>query len=147
MIHFEDYVVGVKKTVGSASVGRDEIVDYARRYDPQPFHIDEAAARESIFGGLTASSCHTFSMMSLIHSRQPEKSALVANLGADSLRFPEPVRPDDTLTLTSECVSKRVSKSRPGIGIVTTMAVLTNQAGQIVMEMRTNYMVSRRSSD
>jgi len=125
-------------------VSRDEIVEFARRFDPQPFHIDEAAARESIFGGLTGSSCHTFALMSLIHSQGDEQSALVANLGGQDLRFPSPLRPDDEITLVSECIGLRASKSRPGIGIVTTRSTLTNQRDESVMEMTTNFMVEQR---
>ena len=144
MIHFEDYELGQARTIGSYQVSKDEIVEFAERYDPQPFHVDEAAARESIFGGLTASSCHTFALMGLIHSRHAEKAALVANLGAESLKFPSPVRPDDTLTLSNECVDKRVSKSRPTIGIVTSRSMLLNQRNEVVMDMLTKYMVQRR---
>ena len=69
---------------------------------------------------------------------------MVANLGAESLRFPAPLRPDDEITLSSECLDKRLSKSRPGIGIVTTRVVLTNQSDDTVMEMTTNFMVRSR---
>jgi acyl dehydratase len=141
MRHFEDFVIGERKAVGAYRVTREEIVEFASRFDPQPFHVDEAAARASIFGGLTGSSCHTFALMSLIHHQSGEETALVANLGAEKLRFPAPLRPGDTLTLTSECMAKRVSASRPGIGIVTTRSRLVNQRDEIVMEMLTTYMV------
>jgi acyl dehydratase len=145
MRHFEDFEIGERQFVGSYRVSRDEIVEFARRFDPQPFHIDEEAARASIFGGLTASSCHTFALMSLIHHRQSaEEIALVANLGAERLRFPAPLRPDDEISLESECLAKRVSKSRPEIGIVTTRSRLTNQRREIVMDMQTTFMVRRR---
>jgi acyl dehydratase len=142
--YFEDYEPGVVRDVGSYEVSREEIVGFASRYDPQPFHIDEKAARASIFGGLTASSTHTFALMSLIHARHGEKSALVANLGAEALKFPNPVRPGDTLRMTSECLSKRPSRSRPGIGIVTTRTVIANQRDEIVMEMSTHFMIELR---
>jgi acyl dehydratase len=142
--YFEDFERGEIRELGQVTVSRDEIVEFAERFDPQPFHVDEAAARDSIFGGLTASSCHTFALMSLIHSRHPDRTALVANLGADSLEFPAPLRPDDEISLTSECVATRPSKSRPGIGIVTTRSVLRNQADEVVMRMHTNFMVRRR---
>jgi acyl dehydratase len=142
--YFEDYELGENRRVGSYPVSREEIIEFAERYDPQPFHVDEEAARESIFGGLTGSSCHTFALMSLIHARSPEKVAFVANLGAEQLRFPTPLRPDDTLSLTSECTALRPSRSRPEIGLVTTRAVLTNQQDEIVMEMSSTFMVRRR---
>jgi len=146
VIYYEDYEIGVVQPMGSYTLSKEEIVEFASRYDPQPFHIDEAAARESIFGGLTASSTHTFALMGLINAQRDEKSAVVANLGADSLKFPEPVRPGDTLTLTGECVAKRVSKSRPGLGIVTSRTRLINQKGDVVMETDTKYMVKLRDA-
>ncbi len=145
MRYFEDFDIGELRSAGSYRVTRDEIVEFAERYDPQPFHVDEAVARASIFGGLTASSGHTFALMGLIHSRSPEEIALVANLGAESLRFPNPLRPDDEITLRSECVAARVSGSRPAIGIVKTLTTLTNQRGEAVMEMQSTFMVKRRA--
>ena len=144
--YFEDYEIGELRRLGRYRVSREEIVEFALRFDPQPFHIDDEAAKSSIFGSLTASSCHTFALTSLIHSRNPEQTALVANLGAESLRFPSPLRPDDEVELTSECVALRASKSRPGIGIVTTRGLLTNQHDEIVMDMTTIYMVRRREA-
>ncbi len=145
MIYYEDYEIGAKRRMGSVTLSKEEIVDFARKFDPQPFHIDEAAAEASIFGGLTASSCHTFALTGLINAQNIEKSAVVANLGADSLRFPEPVRPGDTLTLTSECTEKRVSKSRPSIGIVACRTCLENQQGVIVMDVMMRFMVQLRA--
>jgi acyl dehydratase len=142
--YFEDFEVGEVRQVGSCRVSREEIIDFARRFDPQPFHIDEDAARESIFGGLTGSSCHTFALTSLIHARGREEIALVANLGAEDLRFPTPLRPDDEITLASECLARRPSKSHPGIGIVTTLSRLTNQRQETVMEMKSTFMVRQR---
>ncbi|MDP6977764.1 MAG: MaoC/PaaZ C-terminal domain-containing protein, partial [Myxococcota bacterium] len=86
MRYFEDFAVGQKRVVGTLEVSRDDIVDFATKFDPQPFHIDDAAAVASIFGGLTASSCHTFALTSLIYHQSPEDIALVANLGAENLR-------------------------------------------------------------
>jgi acyl dehydratase len=142
--YFEDFSVGNKVDVGSIRVSREEIIDFATRYDPQPFHIDEEAARTSIFGGLTASSTHTFALASLIHHQGDDEIALVANLGSDELRFPSPLRPDDEISLSSECIAMRVSASRPELGIVTTRGLLINQRGETVMDMTTTFMVMRR---
>jgi acyl dehydratase len=142
--YFEDFEVGDKRAVGSIRVTREEIIDFATRFDPQPFHIDEAAARESIFGGLTGSSCHTFALVSLIYARGDDEIALVANLGAKDLRFPLPLRPGDEIALVSECTELRDSRSRPEVGIVTTRSLLTNQRDELVMDMSTTYMVERR---
>lgn len=144
MRYYEDFEIGERRQVGSICVTREEIIEFATRFDPQPFHIDEDAAKASIFGGLTGSSCHTFALVSLIHSRTPDEIALVANLGSKELLFPSPLRPDDEITLESECTELRASKSRPEIGIVTTRALLTNQREEMVMEMSTTFMVRRR---
>jgi acyl dehydratase len=141
--YFEDFVVGEKITAGSIRITREEIIEFATRYDPQPFHIDEAAARTSIFGGLTGSSTHTFALSSQIHHQGKDQIALVANLGSENLSFPSPLRPDDEITLTSECIAARVSASRPELGIVTTRGLLINQRGETVMDMTTTFMVMR----
>ncbi|MFT5441188.1 MAG: acyl dehydratase [Myxococcota bacterium] len=142
--YYEDFEVGHITDVGSRRVTREEIVEFATRFDPQPFHIDDAAANASIFGGLTGSSCHTFALVSLIHHQGGGDIALVANLGSEELRFPKPLRPDDTLSLRSECVAMRPSSSRPEIGIVTTRSLLTNQRDETIMDMKTTFMVKRR---
>ncbi len=144
MKYWEDFEVGERRVVGSCRVSREEIIAFAREFDPQPFHVDEAAASASIFGGLTASSCHTFSLVGRIHALRGERIALVANLGAESLRFPAPVRPGDELTLWSDCIATRASRSRPALGIVTTKTRLENQRGELAMEMSTIFMVQRR---
>ena len=147
MHYFEDFEIGERRTVGSRRVGREEIIAFAREFDPQPFHIDDDAAEASIFGGLTASSCHTFALMSQIHHASDREMALVANLGSESLKFPNPLRPGDEITLTTECVSTRLSESRPGIGIVQTRSLITNQREEPVMDMLTTFMVRCRPTD
>lgn len=144
LIYFEDFEIGKVRHLGSIRVSREDIIDFATRFDPQPFHIDEDAARASIFGGLTGSSCHTFSLASLIQHRGPDEMALVANLGSEELRFPAPLRPDDEITLTNRCLALRTSRSRPQIGIVTSRGTLTNQRGETVMDMKTTFMIKRR---
>ena len=145
MRYLEDFEIGEVRQIGSYRGSRQEIIDFAQRFDPQPFHIDEATARESIFGGLTASSCHTFALTGLIHAQSSEETALVANLGADGLRFPVPLRPDDEVFLSSECTALRASRSRPHIGIVTTHSLLTNQRKEVVLEMTMTFMVRMRA--
>jgi len=144
LLYYEDFEPGERRQVGSCRVSREEIVRFAKEFDPQPFHIDEQAARDSIFGGLTGSSCHTFALVARIHHQNSEPMALVANLGAQNLRFPTPLRPDDEISLASECVEMRLSRSHPGIGIVTTRTLLTNQADELVMEMASTFMIRQR---
>jgi len=145
MRYFEDVVVGKLEEIGRHVVSRDEIVRFAGEWDPQPFHLDEEAARASVFGGLTASSCHTWSIASLIFSRHPDKLRTVAMLGL-KMRFPSPVRPDDELTLRQIHLDKRVSRSRPEYGIVKSRGSMVNRSGEEVMVSQSSHLVERRDA-
>ena len=145
MRYYEDFEIGESKVMGSYSVSAEEIVEFAKRWDPQPFHIDVQAAKESMFAGLTASSCHTYAIASLITHNNPEGIALLAMLSTE-LKAPKPVYAGDTLTQTSQCVAKRLSESRPGVGIVKTLATLTNQQGEVAFELISHFMVKTRDS-
>ena len=94
-------------------------------------------------GGLSASSCHTYSISSLIYSRSDEKLHTAAMLGLQ-MRFPNPVRPDEELTLFEKFTDKRVSKSRPAFGVVSSESVIRNERGEDVMVMTSSYLVARR---
>jgi acyl dehydratase len=103
--HFEDIAVGETQTVGEREVTREEILEFAERYDPQPFHTDETAAAESMFGGLIASGWHTAAMtMELLVTNAFTDSAATGAIGVDELRWPNPVRPGDTLTVHTEVI-------------------------------------------
>ena len=141
--YLEDMTEGETTEIGRHRVSRDEIVRFARNWDPQPFHLDEEAARDSVFGGLCASSCHTYSISSLIFSRHPHKLRTAAMLGL-KMNFPVPVRPDDELTLRETCLDVRPSRSRPRYGIVKSRTTLTNDRGEEVMVMQSSYLVERR---
>lgn len=143
MNYFEDVVPGAEFEIGRHTPSRDEIVTFARQWDPQPFHLDEEAGRQSVMGGLSASSCHTYSISSLINSRNPHQLKTAAMLGLQ-MKFPTPVRPDQELTLFETYLDKRVSKSRPDFGIVTSRTCLRNPSGDDVMSMESSYLVERR---
>jgi acyl dehydratase len=145
MRYFEDIQERVASELGEHVVSQDEIVRFASEWDPQPFHIDEDQAAQSVFGGLTASSCHTYSISSRIFSRNPQRVAAAAMLGL-SLQFPTPVRPGDVLRLIDECVEKRLSSSRPGLGVVKSRSRLVNQADDEVMVMESSYLVRCREA-
>jgi len=144
MLYFEDIEIGLEHEVGRHTPSRDEIVSFATQWDPQPFHIDEEAARASVFGGLSASSCHTYSICSLIFSRSAPKLATAAMLGLE-MRFPTPVRPDEELTMSETFLDKRPSGSRPTLGVVKSRTSLRNPRGEEVMRMESNYLVERRA--
>ncbi|MEZ4281111.1 MAG: MaoC/PaaZ C-terminal domain-containing protein [Myxococcota bacterium] len=144
MRYFEDIEVGLSIEVGRHVVSKEEIVGFASQWDPQPFHVDEEAARDSVFGGLSASSCHTYSISSLIFSRAAELKTKAAAMMGMKMKFPTPVRPGDELTLREVCLDKRLSRSRPRYGIVKSRASMVNAAGAEVMVCQSSYLVERR---
>lgn len=143
-MYFEDLADGYRTSVGEYRLERDEMIEFARRWDPYPFHTDEAAARESIFGGLTASSCHLFAICTALFHRDPNPIAVLAMLGKDAIRFPSPARPGDRLTWSSECVESRASASKPDRGVVTLSDALCNQDGEPILTQRVTLLVARR---
>jgi acyl dehydratase len=146
MLYFEDIEIGQQKEVGRHTPSREEIISFASQWDPQPFHIDEEAARASVFGGLSASSCHTYAICSLIFSRSAPKLKTAAMLGLE-VNFPMPVRPDEELTMSETFLEKRPSGSRPTLGVVKSRTSLRNPRGEEVMRMESNYLVERRADE
>ena len=144
--YFEDFAVG--QTFASAKplrVDKADIFDFARKYDPQPIHLDEAAARQSIFQGLSASGWHTAAMtMRLITESDFKVAGGSIGLGFDTLRWPTPVRPGDELHIESEILELRPSQSRPDRGLVKARTRTLNQNGDIVQELTANVLVPRR---
>ena len=144
-IHYDDLAVGRVYRSASLVVSAEEIVSFAARYDPQPFHLDPAAARRSVFGGLVASGWLTASLtMRLMVTSEFQLGGGAIGLGVDSLRWPEPVRPGDTLTVSVEIVTMRASDSKPDFGIVKIRTTTTNQREQIVQVMVSTILIRRR---
>jgi acyl dehydratase len=144
--YFEDFAVGQVFTPGGrVKVEKDEIIAFARKFDPQPFHLDEQAARKSIFGRLVASGWHTAAMtMSLVARSEFRPAGGTIGLGFDGMRWPIPVLPDDELRIESEVIEMRPSKSRPDRGLIKMRTRTLNQHGEIVQELISNAMVPRR---
>jgi acyl dehydratase len=143
MLYFEDFQVGESRSAGVHELTADEIVAFARQWDPQPWHVDaESAARTH--GGLSASSCHTYSIAALLLSRM-EPTAGIASLRHE-MELPNPARPGDRLTLTMTCADKRESQSKPDRGLITFDGVLANQHGLPVLRLRSLMMVRTRAS-
>jgi acyl dehydratase len=144
--YFEDFAVG--QTFASAKplrVDKDDIFAFAKKYDPQPFHLDEAAARQSIFQGLSASGWHTAAItMRLITESDFKAAGGTIGLGFEAMRWPIPVRPGDELRIESEILELRPSKSRPDRGLMKVRTRTLNQNGEIVQELTANVMVPRR---
>jgi acyl dehydratase len=147
MRYFEDFSVGDKFAGGSVDVSRDEIIAYARRFDPQPFHTDPVAAKKTLFGELVASGWHTASMtMGLFATSEIRIVNGIIGGGVEQLIWPRPVRPGDRLTLRSEIVETRPSKSKPDRGVIRVKVETLNQKGEVVQSFITNLIVLRRNA-
>jgi len=142
---FEDYVPGHIHEFGSIAVTEDEVVEFARQYDPQPLHTDLDAARRTQFGGLIASGWQTAGwMMRLVVEHYLSHVASLASPGVDELRWTQPVRPGDTLSVRATIVETRPSASKPDRGLVRTLFEVLNQRGEVVMSVRAMNMLKRR---
>ena len=135
--YFEDYVPGLVVDCGRFTVSQAEIIDFARRYDPQPFHIDPEAAADGPYGGIIASGWQTASlvMRQLVERFISPESGLGA-AGVDEIRWPRPLRPGDTLHVRGSVLEARLSQSKPDRGIVRSLMEAVNADGEVVMTMQ-----------
>lgn len=146
MRYLEDIAVGERRELGSKTFTREEILSFARDFDPQPFHLDDAAAARSHFGGLVASGWHTASVaMRLFVDGMVGEIASMGSPGVDELRWLAPVRPGDTVSLQTEIVDVQPSRSRPDRGSVRVRYELRNQHGELVLTMIGIGIIARRS--
>jgi acyl dehydratase len=145
MLYFEDFEVGSRRDLGSYLVTEEEILSFARQYDPQPFHIDKEAAARSIYGGLISSGWMTCSiMMRLLVLSTTGKSASMGSPGVDEVRWLKPVYAGDTLTVVLNVLDSRPSQSKPDRGVVHTQWEATNQRGELVCTVKGMGMYGRR---
>ena len=146
MKFYEDIEVGDRREFGRYEVTREEVTDFARKYDPQPFHLDDDAAAATHFGRLSASGWHTCSMTMamMVENMKTEKSAGLGSPGVDQLRWKKPVYPGDTLRCETEIIEKRRSASRPEMGIFKSRIRTFNQDGDMVLEMVSNALIATR---
>jgi acyl dehydratase len=136
LLHWEDFPVGTVMEMGGATVTRDEIVAFARQFDPQPFHLDEEAARHSLFGGLAASGWHTAALaMRMWCDGVLSRAASNGSPGVEKLRWLKPVRPGDTLRLRIRVVEARPMASKPHLGLMRSEWTVVNQAEEPVMTL------------
>lgn len=146
--YFEDYLPGSVHSCGSIAVEAEEVVAFARRFDPQTFHIDPEAAAKGPFGGLIASGWHTAGlMMRLLADQYLSDVSSLASPGIEQLRWLRPVRPGDELSVTVTVQNAVASRSKPDRGVVTSSVEVTNQKGEAVMTMIAVNMIARRPSD
>lgn len=146
-LYWEDFVVGETSPIGTHTFTEAEIIDFARQFDPQPFHMDPEAARASAFGGLIASGWHTCAIcMRLNCESYINRSVSLGSPGLDNIRWHQPVRPGDTIHYRRTVLETRASQSRPDMGLVRSRTEALNQAGELVMSMEGWGMFGRRPS-
>jgi acyl dehydratase len=145
MIWWEDFKVGERSEMGRHTFGAEEIVAFARQFDPQPFHTDPEAARASAFGGLIASGWHTCAVgMRLMVDQYIGRTVSLGSPGIEDIRWLKPVRAGDTLTYSRIVTESRASTSRKGVGLVKHRWEAVNQAGETVLTMEGWGMYGRR---
>lgn len=151
MLYFEDLVIGTKSVSPMHyAVTREEVIDFASKYDPQPFHLDDDAAAATHFGRLSASGWHTAAMTMRMMVESFAVSSPVASLGSpgvDELRWIKPVYPGDTLSVEIELIEKRRMQSRSDMGLSKSRYTITNQNGDVVMTMVGNGLIKVRNPD
>lgn len=145
-IYFEDFEIGATDTFGAYEVTKEEIIDFASKYDPQPFHLNEEIAKQSVFGDLCASGWHTCGMVMRlsVDNLMARGVAGMGSPGVDELKWKKPCFPGDVLSVTTEVLEARPSQSRPNLGLVKSRMTAKNQAGDVVMTMVANMMILRR---
>ena len=146
MKYWEDMEVGAEHEFGSYAVTREEVLEFARNYDPQPFHLSDEAAAKTHFGRLAASGWHTcaMTMRVIVDAITDDPQAGLGSPGVDELRWLLPVYPGDTITVSGKVVDKTPSRSKPDIGSVRTQTTVTNQDGRTVMRFISIVLMRRR---
>ncbi|MBY8828609.1 MaoC family dehydratase [Hephaestia mangrovi] len=149
MQYFEDIEVGRKARFGHYEVTREEVVAFAERYDPQPFHLSDEAAAQTHFGRLSASGWHTcaMTMAMVVENLKAHGQAGLGSPGIDELRWLKPVYPGDTLTCETEVIDKRASRSRPEMGSYRSRMTVLNQHGEPVMTFVSIGLIRTRPAD
>jgi acyl dehydratase len=144
--YLEDFAAGLTFTSGVALIEADQITHFAAEFDPQPFHLDDEAARDTIFGGLAASGWHTAAVtMKLLVESDFKPAGGIIGAGFDELRWPRPVRPGDQLHVEGEVLEARPSRTNPRQGLIKVRTSTINQNGEVVQISVGNLLVPRRT--
>jgi acyl dehydratase len=143
-LYLEDLPLEVPRQFGSYVLTDGEIIDFARRWDPQPFHIDHQAAARSVFGELVACASHLFAIVSLLVTQDEQPAALLAGLGGSGMQLRSPGRVGDRLSLRLTYLSARPSASRPDTGVVRQRLELVDNTGRLVMSQEGAILVAKR---
>ncbi|WP_422343634.1 MaoC family dehydratase [Parasphingorhabdus sp.] len=146
MLYYEDIQIDIVQKYGSYEVTKDEVIEFASKYDPQPFHLDEEAAAKTHFGRLSASGWHSAAMMMrmMVDQMNANKQAGLGSPGVDNLRWLKPVYPGDTLRCEHVTLEKRRSESRPEMGIMKGKITVLNQHDEKVMTMESTGLIQVR---
>ena len=146
MRYFEDIAIGAETDFGSYEVTREEVIDFARKYDPQPFHLSDEEAAKTHFGRLAASGWHTCAMTMAVIARKvvDDEQAGLGSPGVDELRWLKPVYPGDTLRVRGKIIEKTPSRSKPEIGSFRTETIVTNHDEVPVMRFTSIVLIRRR---
>ena len=146
MLYYEDIEIGTVQSFGAYRVTREEVIEFASKYDPQPFHLDDEAVAKTHFGKLSASGWHTGSMAMrmIVDNFKKHEQAGLGSPGIDNLRWIKPVFPGDTLRCESQIISKRRSESRPEMGITIGQLTVFNQHDEPVMTMESTGLIAVR---
>jgi acyl dehydratase len=145
LYYWEDLLPGSERDLGTITPTREEIIAFASQFDPQPFHLDDAAAKASVFGSLCASGWHTCAMaMRLMVTNFLHQSSSLGSPGLENLQWKKPVLPNDTLRLKHKIIESRPMRSKPDVGLVRTEWQMHNQHGDLVLFMEGWSMFRRR---
>ena len=149
MIFFEDLEIGADSYYGSYAVTREEVLEFAQKYDPQPFHLSDEEAARTHFGRLAASGWHTCAMTMAVIARYVvgHEQAGLGSPGIDELRWKKPVYPGDTLHVRGEILEKTPSRGRPEMGSFRTRTIVSNQHDEVVMTFISIVLIRRRSGE
>lgn len=145
MIYYEDLSIGQKIEIGPISVTEEEIIEFAKKYDPQPFHVDVEKAKNSLFGGLCASGWHTCSLyMRMLYDGLLINLASLGSPGMNQIRWIKPLFPDETIKGELEIISKTPSRSKPNIGSMIIDSNVFNSNNELIMTLQSISIVRRR---
>lgn len=146
--YWEDVPLGLTYKTANHTVTKEEVIEFASEYDPQPFHLDEEAAKHSILGGLCASGWHTCALaMRLVYDAFLKDAAADGSPGVDEVRWRKPLYVGSTVHVNVECIDRRPSASKPDRGLVKWRWVMENQAGDTIMTLESWVMIRRRAGD
>ena len=143
MRYFEQIPVGYCCTIGTWQLNEADVIAFASSWDPQPFHIDKAAAEASMFGQLVASSLHIFAICTRLFFDHDDQFQVMAMLGKDKIRLLHPARASDFLVYTTECISAKPSSTKPDRGIIVLADSVARENGEVVMTQEVTLMVAR----